>query len=329
MRFSYIHLSDPHFCLEPTRQNALTLFARNPRHSIDTTWKQVSNLGFLSLAKPASFVPEIVSGVAQFCFERQSVIDGIICTGDLATTGLMSDLDVAHSFLANTAADGFVSENGSPTINFPGVRIYVLPGNHDKFVSAKGTPNCKNFELKFENYMDRRHYRSGVGHWLRRKGGQTVGIISADFTLESRGDARDKAVGVYGQGRVYQHVLDELKARTLTLRRQHKDVYLLWAIHFAPFDCGYNLELIDWREIIGAASNLRVLATLCGHTHMASKFEIERHKVYCSGSAGCVDSERNSRVHMIHVDIDGDCHISRDNYLWHSNNHEFSYYDTD
>src|SRR5712692_3859232 len=96
MRWSYIHLSDIHFCVEPLRHNALTLIKRRPRDLIDTG--RAGGLGFLSVARPASYIPDIVSGVAKFCFDRRYISDGILITGDLATSGLMSDIRVAHSF---------------------------------------------------------------------------------------------------------------------------------------------------------------------------------------------------------------------------------------
>jgi hypothetical protein len=164
-RSSYIHLSDMHFCIQPMRQNAFTLFKRRPRNFIDTGRR--FGLGFLSLAKPASYVPDIVSGVAQFCFERAFVVDGILLTGDLATTGMMIDIGVASSFIKEPAQSGFVTEKLFPTLKASNLPIFIVPGNHDKYLDNRGAPNCKNFELTFEVYM--RNYLSGVGHWVRRK----------------------------------------------------------------------------------------------------------------------------------------------------------------
>src|SRR5215467_2374046 len=135
MRFSYIHLSDFHFCIEPKRNNALTLMKRRPRVMIDTFVNQIEDTSFSSFAKPASYNPDILSGVAQFCYERAKITDGIIVTGDLATTGMMSDIGVAYAFIADPAANGFMSGLFSPTLNHPGVRIHVLPGNHDKYTN--------------------------------------------------------------------------------------------------------------------------------------------------------------------------------------------------
>jgi hypothetical protein len=151
---------------------------RRPAQILDTAWKQASKSSFLSLAKPASFVPEIVSGVAQFCFERAAITDGILSKYPTAEPG-------ALIWEPLKAAD---------------------PGKH--------------FELKFAPYM--RNFSLDVGHWIRRKQSQHLGFISADFSLQSRFHAKDKIIGPYGQGGVYQDVLDELRNRTFTLRSRYK-----------------------------------------------------------------------------------------------------------
>jgi len=215
---------------------------RRPRELIDTGWKQSRNVGFLSLAKPASYIPDIVSGVAQFCFERSAVLDGILITGDLATTGMMSDIGVANCFINEPATRGFVTENRFPTLNASNAPMYLLPGNHDKFTNTRGSPNGKNFELKFGGHM--RNFASGVGHWVQRKKEHFVGFVFADFCLLARGDALDKGMGPYGQGRVYQHVLDELRNRTFVLRNRYEGIYLVWVIHFA------SIAAIDFSSLI-------------------------------------------------------------------------------
>jgi hypothetical protein len=326
-RFSYIHLSDAHFCAEPVRNNALALIKRRPRDLIDTGWAQAQKHGFLSFAKPASYIPEIISGVAQFCFERSGVSDGIVVTGDLATTGMMSDINVAKAFIGEPPSYGFVTASRFPTLNSSNLPIYVLPGNHDKFINISGSPNCPHFELNFLDHMQ--NFGLGVGHWVRRKQGHALGFVYADLCLQSRMDALDKVVGAYGQGRVYEEVLKELRNRTFMLREKYSGIHFVWLLHFAPFDCGYRLQLIDWETIVESALALGVIATLCGHTHKAAKHIMDKHVVYCSGSAGCADSEDDSRVHMIHLDIGEKCQISRESYIWSGSKHEFVLHDTD
>jgi predicted phosphodiesterase len=326
-QFSYIHLSDTHLCIQPGRRNVQQLIQRNVRNALDTAVEQTQTLGFASILRPASYVPEIVAGAAQFCFERAQIVDGLIFTGDLATTGTGTDIAIAHTFVSAPATAGFYSAPRTPTLAFLGSEIHVVPGNHDKFADEKGTPNSRNFELRFDTYMP--NFSSGVGHWVVEKQSHHLGFIIADLTLQSRADADDRLVGVFGQGRVYKVVLDELTKRTLHLRSQFSDISLVWVIHFAPFECGYRLRLVDFDEIVDAAVRLRIVATLCGHTHKSSKTVIDNHVIYCGGSAGCVDSDRDARIHVLKFDVGTDCRVRRENFVWDRAQHEFVHHSDD
>jgi Calcineurin-like phosphoesterase len=288
---------------------------------------QSTALGFLSISKPASYVQEISSGVAKFCLEQAGQTDGIIITGDLATTGQMRDLNVAYSFIADPAVDGYITQDRFPTLTPTNLPICLFPGNHDKYANDEGEPNCAHFELRFQDFMGRFEY--SVGHWIRRKQGRLLGLIFADLCLQSRLAASDRVIAVYGQGRVYDDVLATLKNRTVDLRNRYHNIALVWLIHFAPFECGYGLQLHNWHSIVEAAVPLGVKATLCGHTHKASKTIIDKHVIYCAGSAGCVDSEADSRVHLLHFDVDDVFQISRESFLWNADAHAFVHSDDD
>ncbi len=320
-RFTYIHLSDTHFCIQPSRRSVQQLVQRDLRNKIDTTYKQFKTFGLASILRPASYVPEIIAGAAQFCFERAGVVDGVIITGDLATTGIATDMNVAHSFITAPPTAGFYSAPRSPTIGFMEGYITLVPGNHDKYADDYGTPNGKNFELRFGSYMP--NFRSGVGHWVDQKDGRKPGFIVADFSLQSRSDAEDKVIGAFGQGRVYYDVLDEVTNRSLLLRRKYSNIPLVWIIHFAPFDCGYSIKLVDFDKVIDAAIRLKIAVTLCGHTHRSSKLMVDGHIVYCGGSTGCVDKEHDARIQLMHFDVDKDCRAIRHNFLWDRSQHEF------
>jgi hypothetical protein len=285
---------------------------------------QSRSLGFFSLAKPASYSPTIVSGVAQFCFERRRIFDGILISGDLATTGMALDINAAKNFLSEPARAGFTTALRLPTLDATDLPIYVLPGNHDKYVNNTATPNCPNFELIFaDQYMP--NFTKHVGHKILRKRGHAFGFVYGDFCLRSRTDASDRAIGPYGQGRVYAEVLNEMKSRTQMLRRKYSGVTLIWIIHFAPFDCGWTLELIDGHEVIDAATKLGIPCTLCGHTHQARKLSdpARKHVVYCAGSAGCIDSDRDSQLHLFEFEVGDGLKFARHNFQWNDDAHQF------
>jgi predicted phosphodiesterase len=321
-RFSFIHISDTHLCIEPLRRNATSLMARRPNRTIDTVQTRRAVVDFLSLAKPASYVPAMLSDAAQFCLENSQVIDGIILTGDLATTGMMADLLPARTFVSAPADQGFLTADRFPTLAASGKSIYVLPGNHDRYVDNRGTPNGKNFELSFGSFL--RNFDGSVGHWVRRKADHLIGFVYADFSLQSRMDASDRVSAVYGQGRVKEDTLQALRERTFNVRASYPGVMLVWLLHFAPFDCGYYLHLHNWESVVEAATALKVAVTLCGHTHRAGKIAIGHHIIYCAGSAACVDSEGDGKIHVIHLDTDGvSSKVSRMNYRWNRDMHEF------
>jgi hypothetical protein len=128
---------------------------------------------------------------------------------------------------------------------------------------------------------------------------------------------------VFGQGRVYEDVLADLKARTFKLKADYPDIALNWLVHFAPYECGSFLKLIDWENIVSAAAAAGVTTTLCGHTHEQFKIQGGKHTIYCAGSAGCADSEMNSTVHILRFDIDTTVSVRRENYKWNSRELEF------
>jgi 3',5'-cyclic AMP phosphodiesterase CpdA len=312
--FNYIHLSDFHFCTEPSRLSALNLIKRNVRETIDTVRAQRQLFGIGSVAKPGSYVPSITSGVAQFCYKNAQSIDGIIVSGDLATTGMPGDIGVARAYVDDASVNGFRSESRKPTLQSARRPIYVLPGNHDRYANNFATTNSKLFDLAFDNYLHK--FNGYVGYWVRRKTGRYLGFVYADFTLRARSDATSR-LGVFGQGRVYQDVFDDLKKQTFALKSKYSDINLCWVLHFAPFDCGSHLELVDWQQIAQAASAAGVSATLCGHTHSQAKIQAHGHTIYCAGSAGCVDSEDSSTAHIFRFEIHGgNFNVRRENYKW-------------
>jgi predicted phosphodiesterase len=296
---------------------------RDLRSQIDTGWRQARELGIDSLFKPASYVPSIISGVAQFCLARRDV-DAILITGDIATTGLPADLNIARNFVtARATAGGFVSDVRFPTLNGSGVPIYVLPGNHDRYADNMGTPDCAEFDGLFGAYMP--NFRSSIGYWIDQKENRQVAFVYGDFCLQTRMDALDNAVAVFGQGRVYQDVLKLLEDKTRQLQTESKISCVVWAIHFAPFECGYQLCLINYQDILRSAEDLGVKAILCGHTHNSMAVAQRGHTIYCAGSAGCIDREDDARVQVFNIDIDETCSVWRENYIWSAEQHEFMF----
>jgi 3',5'-cyclic AMP phosphodiesterase CpdA len=282
----------------------------------------------LSLAKPASYVPEIVTGVAQFCLQWKEAADGIIISGDIATSGIARDIATAKAFVDEPARSGFMSGSGFPTLSASGLPVYMMPGNHDRYLNDTAAPNSRTFDLAFGDYL--RNFKDYVGFWVAEKGHARVAFVYADFSLRTKADAEFvPAYFAYGQGRVYDDVLQDLKDTTVMIRRDFGDVPVVWITHFAPFHFSRSLAFIDYQKITAAATGLGVLSTLCGHTHQSARHQIDTHVIYCGGSAGCADSADDSRVQIINIDVGETCRISRECYKWSVSQQEFTHYLSD
>jgi 3',5'-cyclic AMP phosphodiesterase CpdA len=101
--FRFIHLSDFHFCLHPLRRNLKMLHRRRLWEQIDSLRNQTRDLGITTLISPSSYDPAITAAVARFCYDRRNIIDAIVVSGDLATTGKVVDLASAKSFIEDAA----------------------------------------------------------------------------------------------------------------------------------------------------------------------------------------------------------------------------------
>jgi len=328
MLFRFLHVSDTHFCVEPKRANVVSLFRRNLLAYFDAVVHQANEFGVWSLMRPASYLPEVSSGIAEHAFRRARVLDAIIYSGDLATTGIATDLNTARTFVEGPVDDGFVTSNGEPTLGAAKRPIHMVPGNHDTYADNKATPGSPNFGLTFQKYL--KNWNKGVGHRLIAKGEERLAIISADFTLRTRRDASDPWFKVYGQGRVYDDVLNELIARTKALGANHKSLGIIWLVHFAPYHCDTKIELRGFTQLQKAARDCKVHAILCGHTHEVAKVEVYGVPTYCAGSAASIDKEGMNAIHEIEFSAAfGGWSVRRDTFRWQSELGQFAKAESD
>ena len=63
----------------------------------------------------------------------RAVVDAILLSGDVATSGDSADLALGHAYVAAPAADRWLSSSRAPTLQGAGLPIALLPGNHDRF----------------------------------------------------------------------------------------------------------------------------------------------------------------------------------------------------
>jgi predicted phosphodiesterase len=294
------------------------LFKRDLHRTLDTfDQKGAPKREWNSFVHPASYVPEIACGVAQFCYGLNRLFDGIIVSGDLATTGRGGDLRVAKSFIAEPPNYGPFIRHNEATISRTTLpkNIHLVPGNHDRYRDDAGTPGSPHFALTFEN-PHMRNLQGDVGHWVKRKNGQYIGFVYADFSLRERAHATNPVSGPYGQGRAYAKTLSELSK--LTKQLQGRGMPVVWVIHFAPYQTDPNLILVNFNRLSNTAASLGVLCTLCGHTHEQDHVITRGHPVFCAGSACCVDSKNNARLHVFEFRVESGKQpsILRKNYRW-------------
>lgn len=249
--------------------------------------------------------------------DKLEPLDGLMVTGDIATTGRRPDLLKARSFFYGHQRElnfDFAVRGFPDLVDNKIKEIMLMPGNHDRYLdSILGfEPGGDDFD---EIFID--HWQSKTESWILPADTFEVGVISADFTLYSLYDAEallfldrmtfgqtlPKWVCAFAQGKVYEEILKELKIKTLGMRDEikarNKVPVILWATHFPPayphsesffpqmFYADHLHKLIGEEDLIEAANDCKVSAILCGHVHKRHDYPVENLncRVYCAGSA--------------------------------------------
>jgi Icc-related predicted phosphoesterase len=292
-----------------------------PSRSIDVA-RSAFQFGLRSLLHPASYRAPALSALSEFIHARQGAYDGIIISGDVATSGSAIDHNIAFDYLDKQPTKDWRHGN-SPVLCRGETPVVLCPGNHDNYSDANPAPMPMNFMLKFGKFMpgfglDR------VGHHIFFEEQNVVALIFADFGFQGRADANGP-LHLWGGGKVHQSVLNKLVGKTRKfmadpkLRDFRKSV--IWMVHFAPYECkSSSLELTGREQVIEAAKRFGVKNIVCGHTHESSVFDEGEVKVYCSGAATSV--ECTNELHELTFDISTET-LSRINYRWTRNNGAF------
>jgi len=142
MRVRIALLADPHLCSEARRRNVMSLLRRDLRSRIDTA-AEVPFYGMATkfhLTKPSSYDDEPLLAAADFLEEVSEDLDMLVVLGDLATTGVQEDLDVAKQVFLDDVVKEHLSADLSPRIGGLGIPLHVVPGNHDRYKDDHGTP---------------------------------------------------------------------------------------------------------------------------------------------------------------------------------------------
>lgn len=274
-----------------------------------------------------------IKGLARYAFENEAHLHAIVLGGDLAATGSEGDLARAREFVdGKPGRVPWLTDRGQPTLGgLPDpARIFVLPGNHDRYATATTPTGGRTFDRIF---ADRWVAGQGAQLYPTLLGdGKAVQVVGIDLTLRSPDDATSSR-GAFGQGRCYQEPLaaarhlTELARRELVGRgvvRSGHDVAVVWLTHFAPLfpRVKKTLELLEGELLVYEASRAGVDGLICGHTHVVQHYEarVEGRSlpVFCTGTAGQRGERQDTAFQLVHVDFDhaGTVHLRAETVRW-------------
>jgi hypothetical protein len=128
-------------------------------------------------------------------------LDGVLLTGDLATTGKQRDLETAVKFIDGPLHAYLPTQTPDyvPTLAASRTPVWLLPGNHDRLRRAKITgysPGGKIFDTLFASHWSTpiTEYRPILNH-----SGLSVAVIGADFNLQNKRQREGRVWNKYAQ----------------------------------------------------------------------------------------------------------------------------------
>lgn len=248
-----------------------------------------------------SYHPLALDSFVNFVRSRND-LHAVILSGDIATTGFEHDLLKAKEFLDGPKPGAFAA--GQSVLSNIGIPVWILPGNHDRYTYTGQewffSPGGPLFDQILSN-----HWSGKVKAYppLRDPDERvSVLVIAADFGLQRSSDStRLYRFNKLAQGRVYEEVLGTLETETWSQQEKEgsefpeHELVTLWAVHFPPFFEGISRakSLLQAKNLVSKAEELKALALLAGHTHIARDYPATPHvRVLCAGTATQNDSAR-------------------------------------
>jgi 3',5'-cyclic AMP phosphodiesterase CpdA len=329
--FRLLHLSDFHIALQ-ANVIGVNEWQHLPRSwfGLDriTQWfgwtpprtgeERIYPFGDRGLRHPSSYHIELALAVARFAYlKRLERLDGILITGDLATTGRAADLTTAFQYVNDPVQDRWLTQLDHPTLQAGpphNNRILLIPGNHDRYQGLRFYPGGTEFDNTFQNYWDGKQRVQTL--FVFRKGTERLAVIGADFCLKHQDDANagvgKSDMAYLGQGRAYVDVSIDLQAETQYWNDQNAAV--IWAVHFPPGFAGVDpsLTFLDDFMLLDAAWRMGVEHIFCGHTHVPRQYSVvdsvggRRVNIYCAGTAMqyCAPPPNTNTVHRFNCEVE-------------------------
>jgi predicted phosphodiesterase len=327
--FRFLHVSDLHLGAT-AEQLGLLPFAKSG----------FALKGYTGLASVSSHREDILEGLAILADAEGPNLDGIIITGDLATTGDQPDVQRAHDFIHGAHSPGVAYQTpaGEPTLNNPSnVNVYLIPGNHDRYDGRLMLPGGVEFDKLFG--------AGGTGEWpvgqsaylidVLTDRGFSLALIGGDFSLRSAADVVNPA-HLLGAGRAYDAVVTEMENLTDQVRAQYDPVEVVWLTHFPPRfpSAPALLPLLDEDRLVAAALGKKINYLLAGHTHEEDQYSVlQPHHLIHGGrsvSVMCGGTTTEHRLphsadprtaHLLEFNIwpGGSCTVSKHTLSWDDN----------
>ena len=250
-RFRLVHLSDLHLARTP-RQVDLLQAGRNMPQLL-----QGNRLSWFS-----SYLPAALRTAAAFVYRRHRDLDGVLITGDLATTGYRpDDLLLAKTVVSapNPGQRHLLPHPFNATGRFPTVRHVPtawIPGNHDRYASNLFAPGGRAFD-QIVGWAGTGAQRVTLATGLH--------VVGLDCSMRALSPL-DSGLERLAVGEVCDQLLDEARAASA---RTADDDALLWLVHWPPeFDGGdRQMRLEGEARLLALADELDVDLVLSGHTH--------------------------------------------------------------
>ena len=302
-QFRLLHLSDLHFCRRPNNPDLLALFRANPLSAARVLIfdERINRL--------ASYQPQLADAIAEFVYHERDGLDAVVITGDLATTGINIDLQPAERYVAEPCSSKWLTSRQTSSLASAGLPIFVLPGNHDRYLDDVGRSGGTEFDRTFAI-----QWPTGARVHTRRlrspDDAEKLGIVLVDFCLRRDADAkRPTRMNRYGRGRVYPSIVRELVSATRGLYDEGITA-VVWATHFPPSpvyedeeedDC---MRLLESDALIAAAQECEIRHLLAGHIHRNHRYEIGDLEVFCAATSTAV-SEYPNEIHVLSIWVEG------------------------
>ncbi len=335
--YSLLHATDFHLCIEPNRKNRFALFREGKQDSLEgfaqTTFRnfqlkgigQIVSGGGLAVGPYqryfedfyfSSYRPEVYEQFARFIHFNEAEIDLLVLTGDMATTGMATDLALAENrFKINPNWLGEGSANHYRPPLRDSVPSLVIPGNHDRYKDGIGTAGGTNFDLSFNGFWQTIPSVTGRVTWEGVGRDDALLIIGADFSLKSNQDIKERGLKrlgrILGRGLTHADVLQDLVQLTSSLKLKHSNAAFVWAIHF-PVGLveDDNLALLNWQQIRHEAGIHGIQLILCGHIHKRTRIDHTDCKVLVAGSCCAVDFDEDHTFTVLDFETDNSKIIS-------------------